>query len=147
MFAPRLSPDQDTLCNNGKLTVPCRIPRTTAEIMPLIPINMHANLLLFTGSSYFSCKIECDAYCKIVGFCLQERNPNERQVFEEGGIIDGFFVKPEFRQRLGLESCQFKDNPEALIREIIRVRYGNFSTDSHIGKMIHQCRKPFNVSF
>jgi hypothetical protein len=142
-FAPRLSPDQDTLYRNSSLWIPCQKAAFGDQLLDhLFPGSLNSALLLFSGSSYFKDEREQNAYCAFLGFCLRPRTEEEEAVFTAGGIVNGFLKSGPWRNALGYNECRFGENPEALIRGIIEKRYGSFPVEAHVGKMIFHCVKP-----
>lgn len=139
MYGPRLFREQETLHESGALMIPSK--HGTHCVFPDV---MTATLEILAGSFNFRNEADERSYCRVAGISPKPRPAEEEQLFQNGGIVNGF-IDPIRRSYLPMFSgvSAFEEHPERLIRGIIEARHGVFSEKTHVGNVIVCGRKNF----
>ena len=134
MVAPRHHRGQNFMVSEPSLV----LPKRGSKCKPFDDPAHIAQLLGFSGSTFFATYREQDAYCEFLGLCPRPRSEVEENAFHHGDIEQDGYVPREKRQNLHLKTaCVFERSPTPFMVEVLSSRgwLGHAST-SHVGEIL-----------
>lgn len=138
LVAPRLRFDRDVLIRDDRFAFG-RSPPPSDSWLPL-----ESQALLFSGSLFFSARIEQELMCVQLGLCCLPHTAEEKKALDAGVIQKDMFVSPPHRQFVGgSEGDALCKVTTSVVKDLRAFLAGprlleNLLPDSHVGVILRQ---------